>query len=75
MNGGQLPPHVVPYAAAAAVLAACIPLAAFLLPRAEARMSRAGEAPHNGRQVVPCPFTADAVLYELGCSVVFLPVP
>ena len=52
VNGGQLPPHVVPYAAAAAVLAACIPLAAFLLTRAEARMSAAGEAPHNGRQVL-----------------------
>ena len=36
VNGGQLPSHVLPFCAAAAVLAALLPIAAFFLTRAEA---------------------------------------
>ena len=39
VNGGQLPPHVVPYCAAAAVLAALLPVAAFFLGRASAKLA------------------------------------
>lgn len=38
VNGGQLPPHVVPYCAVAAVLAALLPVAAFFLGRASAKL-------------------------------------
>lgn len=38
VNGGQLPPHVVPFCAVAAVLAALLPVAAFFLGRASARL-------------------------------------
>ena len=50
VNGGQLPPHVLPYCAGAALLAACLPVAAFFLTRAEAHLR---EAVHHAPQVCP----------------------
>jgi Na+(H+)/acetate symporter ActP len=41
VNGGKLPPHVVPFCIAAAALAACLPIAALLLMRASIRLSDA----------------------------------
>ena len=38
VNGGQLPPHVVPFCIVAAAVAACLPLAAFFLQRASLRL-------------------------------------
>ncbi|BDA51281.1 Putative oligopeptide transporter YGL114W [Coccomyxa sp. Obi] len=38
VNGGQLPPHVVPFCIVAAAIAACLPLAAFFLQRASLRL-------------------------------------
>ena len=38
VNGGALPPHVVPFCAVAAVLAAILPVASFFLARASTQM-------------------------------------
>lgn len=38
VNGGQLPPHVVPFCIVAAAVAACLPLGAFFLQRASLRL-------------------------------------
>jgi len=38
VNGGTLPPHVIPFCAVAAVLAAILPVAAFFISRASAQM-------------------------------------
>ena len=38
VNGGDLPPHVVPYCAVAAVLAALLPVATFFISRASAKL-------------------------------------
>ena len=57
VNGGQLPPHVVPYCAVAAVLAALLPVAAFFLGRASAKLQE-------------CPALAQAqVRNSPGCAV------
>lgn len=53
MNGGSLPPHVIPFCFAAAALGACLPLASFFLrryadgvpePRSDAPTSQAKHA-------------------------------
>ena len=51
MNGGQLPPHVVPFCVVAAAVAACLPLAAFFLQRARLRLQLEGTRPQNVAQV------------------------
>ena len=60
VNGGQLPPHVVPYCTAAAVLAALLPVAAFFLGRASAKLQ---ERPALAQAQVPSPSNC-AALYE-----------
>ena len=39
VNGGELPPHVLPFCGVAALLAACLPLATFFLLRASERQA------------------------------------
>ena len=41
MNGGELPPHVLPFCAVGGAAAAVVAIAAFLLQRASQRMSEA----------------------------------
>ncbi|KAK9902795.1 hypothetical protein WJX75_006292 [Coccomyxa subellipsoidea] len=47
VNGGELPEHVVPFCIVAAVVAACLPLAAFFLQRASLRLQLEGTQPQN----------------------------
>jgi len=44
VNGGQLPPHVLPYAVVGAAAAAFLAVATFLLQRASARLAEAPAA-------------------------------
>lgn len=46
VNGGALPPHVIPFCAVAAVLAAIMPVASFLLSRASAQLQVAQPLMH-----------------------------
>ncbi|EIE19928.1 OPT superfamily oligopeptide transporter [Coccomyxa subellipsoidea C-169] len=50
VNGGQLPPHVVPFCVVAAAVAACLPLTAFFLQRARLRLQLEGTRPQNVAQ-------------------------
>lgn len=48
VNGGQLPPHVVPFCIVAAAIAACLPVAAHCLSRVSLQ---AQLQPHNAHPV------------------------
>ena len=50
VNGGALPPHVIPFGAVAAVMAACLPIISQLLTSAEMKLGEAAALPQNAPQ-------------------------